>query len=55
MNKIKHRVLLVSIALLLLLSMSMDYEDQLKEHQYYCDSVEDGTHPDYKGIYDEHC
>lgn len=38
-----------------LVAMSMDYEDELKEHQYYCDSVADGTHPDYKGIYHEQC
>jgi len=34
---------------------TMDYEDELAERDLYCDMVEKGHWPDYKGIAQEEC
>ena len=47
--------MLTLIIVLGIVVMSMDYEDEMREHQYYCDSVAEGLHPDYRGIYHEQC
>jgi len=34
---------------------SMDYEDVMAERDFYCDMVEEGSWPDYRGISEEEC
>ena len=34
---------------------TMDYEDELAERELYCDMVNEGRWPDYKGIAEQEC
>jgi hypothetical protein len=45
----------VLIIFMFVLASGMDMEDQVQQQSYYCDSVDDGTHPDYREVYDEVC
>jgi len=33
--------------------LMIDYEDQIREHVYYCDMVANKAWPDYNNIYDQ--
>lgn len=39
----------------LLFAGGMDYADAVSERNAYCDMVESGAWPDYRGIYKEEC
>lgn len=43
------------IGLLLGTVGNMDYEDELSEQAFYCEQVQAGHWPDYKGIAEEAC
>lgn len=48
-------LLLFIIAGLFMLVNTMAFEDEVEDHKFYCEMVEQGAHPDYKGIYNEVC
>lgn len=34
---------------------TVDYHEEQRQQNFYCESVRDGTHPDYNGNYHEVC
>ena len=46
---------IVAIIVVFGLVGEQDYQDEQLEQQTYCDQVEDGIWPDYKGIAGEAC
>lgn len=45
----------VLIALAYLVFGAMDYADELRERDYYCEMVAAGAWPDYRGSYGREC
>lgn len=55
-KKLLWEVLAIAAILLVLgIVGNMDYADELREAQAYCNNVADGIWPDYKGIYQKEC
>jgi len=51
------RILMIGLPLLFIILFGIvgqqDYEDQIREHVYYCDMVANKAWPDYNNIYDQ--
>lgn len=46
---------IVAVVLILLTVGTMDYDDQQAEFDLYCQNVDSGIWPDYRGVFESGC
>ena len=48
-------ILLLCVGAMIGAAMSMSFQDEQKDRQFYCEMVQENTWPDYRGIADKEC
>lgn len=47
---IKHKLFMICIVAIYVYSSNLDYQDQLRDHQLYCEMILDGAWPNWREI-----
>ena len=48
-------ILLLCVGVAVGAAMSMSFQDEQKDQQFYCEMVQENTWPDYRGVADKEC
>ena len=48
-------ILLLCVGVSVSVAMSLSFQDEQKDQQFYCEMVQENTWPDYRGFADKEC